>query len=306
MASIIGDLINSLGGGGDQQAQDIYSNIVKQAQNIPLPILKEYYPELYKQVAQYQAEAEQAQTLGPSAMQDISVDPRLRQAQMNALMKLQEVGDAGGMTATDKARLAQIQGENEAQLRGQMGAIQQNLATRGLGGGMSELVARNIAAQSAANRQAQQGLDVKAQAEQRALDAIMRSGQLGGEMGRQEFGQAADVARARDLINQFNVRNVQDVASRNVGARNQAGQLQAQTAQGIANQNVAARNEAQQRNLGLAQQNFANQMARQGIVSTALGGQAQRAQQQADSERQFLGGIIGAGARAYAGGFNNE
>ena len=91
------------------------------------------------------------------------------------------------MTATDKARLAQIQGDENANLRGQQGAIMQNLATRGMSGGMSEMVARQLAAQGEANRMAQQGLDVKAQAEQRALDALMKQGQLGGQIQQQDL-----------------------------------------------------------------------------------------------------------------------
>lgn len=294
-------ILDFVGGGGYQEASDIYSGLVDQAQGIPLPILKEYYPELYAQVAQYAPESESAQMLGPSAMEGISTDPRLRQAQMNALIKLQEVGDQGGLTATDKARLAQIQTQNDAALRGQTGAIQQNLATRGLSGGMSELVARNIAAQEGANRQAQQGLDVKAQAEQRALDAIMKSGQLGGQIGQQDFSQAAEIARAKDLIGQFNARNTQDVQSRNVGARNQAAQQQARTAQDIANQNVGTRNEAQMRNIGLPQQNFQNQLTKQGLISGAQLGRARNEVEMADRNRQLVGDLIGTGAKFFAG-----
>lgn len=269
--------------------------------NIPLPILKEYYPELYKQVVQLNPEVESAINLGPSSMENVSVDPALKSAQMNALAKLQEIGDQGGMTATDRARLSQIQAENDANLRGQQGAIQQNMASRGLAGGMSEMVARQLAAQGAANRNAQQALDVKSQAEQRALQAIMQSGQLGGQMGDQQFNQAAQIAKAKDAINQFNAQNSQNVMQRNVDGRNQAQSWNAQNAQNVANQNVGTRNQATQYNLGLAQQNYNNQIARATGQTQALQNQAQIAAQNNAAQNQLIGNLIGAGAMYYGG-----
>lgn len=277
-----------------QRAQDIINSV-------PLPILKEYYPELYKQVSEIAPEAAQAVELGPSEMGKVYTDPALKQAQMNALLKMQEIGDQGGMTATDRARLAQIQGETEAALRGQQGAIQQNLAARGLSGGLTEMVQRQIASQGAANRQAQQGLDVKAQAEQRALQAIMQSGQLGGQMEQQQFVQAAQKAAAQDAIARFNAANLQNVGMTNVQARNAAQAANAQMAQGVAGQNVALRNQAQQYNLNLPQQQYAYQMARATGQAQGLQQQANLAFQQQQAQNQFLGGLIQTGAGLYAG-----
>lgn len=294
-----------LGYQGQQQAGQRQAEAIQRASDIinavPLPTLQKYYPELYQQVVQLMPEIEAAQQLGPSAMESVAVDPALRKAQMNALFQLQQIGSQGGMTATDQAKLAAIESAQNANLRGQMGAIQQNLAARGLSGGMSELVARNIAAQESANRSAQQGLDVKAQAEQRALDAILKSGQLGGQMGQQEFLQQAEQAKAKDIINQFNVQNLQDVAQRNIAARNAAQAANAQTQQQIAGQNVGLRNQAQMYNLGLPQQQFQNQLGRatgqaQGIQNVASAEAANAARQQ-----QFLGGLLQTGAQLYAG-----
>jgi hypothetical protein len=285
--------------GQDNQSPDIMADMLRQAQNIPLPVLKEYYPELYKQVIQLNPEMETAQTLAPSAMEDVVGDPALKQAQMNALLKLQGIGDTG-MTATDKARLAQIEGDVNTNLQGQTGAIMQNMATRGMSGGMSELVARQLAAQQGANRQAQMGMDVKAQAEQRALDAIMQSGQLGGQMGQQQFSQDAQKAQAKDIINKFNTQNVQDVSMRNVGARNTAQASNAQNMQNTANQNVGLNNQAQQYNLNLDQQNFNNQMSRMGLQSDAAKNYANASGAEDQSNNQFLGNALSSASTAYA------
>jgi hypothetical protein len=225
---------------------------------------------------------------------------------MNALLKLQQVGDEGGMTATDRARLSQIQDDTNTNLRGQQGAITQNLAARGMGGGMSEMVARQLAAQGAANRQGQQGLDVKAQAEQRALQAIMQSGQLGGQMGQQDFQNQAQIAQARDMINKFNTQNTQQVMSANIQGRNQAQATNAQNAQNIANQNVGLSNQAQQYNTQTLPQNqYANQLARATGQAQGLTQQANLAQQQQQQNNQFLGGMLQTGAQYYAG-MNNK
>lgn len=277
-----------------QQAQNIINSV-------PLPILKEYYPELYQQVAQIAPEAVQAVELGKSQMEGVSTDPALKQAQMNALLKLQEVGAEGGMTAQDRARLAQIQQETQTALQGQQGAIMQNLAARGMGGGMSEMVARQLAAQGAANRQAQQGLDVKGQAEQRALQAIMQSGQLGGQIEQQQFGQAAQKAQAADAIARFNAANLQNVGMTNVQARNAAQAQNAQMAQNIASQNVGLKNQAQQYNLTIPQQQYANQMARATGQAQGLQGQANLAAQQQAAQNQMIGGLIQTGAQYYGG-----
>ena len=295
----------ALGLAGQQQSAKTQSEQYKKARQIidavPLPILKEYYPDLYQQVMNIVPEAEAAQMMGPSAYEKVTADPALKQAQMNALIKMQQIGDQGGMTATDQARLAQIQQQTEGALKGQQGAIMQNLATRGLSGGMTELVARNQAAQEAANRQAQQGLDVKAQAEQRALQAIMQSGQLGGQMNQQDIAQQQALAQARDAISKFNVANVQDVGQRNVAARNQAQQMNQQNQQNIANLNVGQKNQAQQYNLNIPQQQYANQMAKATGQATGLQQQANLGAQNQAAQNQMIGGLIGTGAQYYAG-----
>lgn len=268
---------------------------------IPLPVLKEYYPELYKQVVALNPELETAVNLGPSAMEGVSTDPALKQAQLNALMKLQGVAEQGGMNFEDKSRLNQIQTDINSNLQGNEGAIQQNMAARGMSGGGSEMVARQMAAQQASNRQAQMGMDVKAQAERRALEAMMQTGQLAGQMDSQQFGQQTQVASAKDSINKFNSANQQQVQSNNVNAKNNAQQINAANTQGIANQNTGANNQAQQYNLGLAQQQYDNQMKKAGALAGAHQNNAAQANADRQGEAALWGGLITAGA-TYAGG----
>ena len=293
----MGILSSLFGSGGADDTQ----RALQEIKNVPLPVLKELYPELYRQVVSLNPELESAITLGPSAMEGISTDPRLKEAQMNALLKLQEIGDEGGMTLQDRGRLATINNEVNANLKGNQDAIVQNLATRGQSGGMTELVARQNAAQQSANRASQQAFDVEALAQQRALEALMNAGSMGSQMQSQEFNQKAQVADSQDAIARFNAQNTQQVRNNNVNTTNQSQQWNAQNSQNVANANTDINNQAKQYNLGLTQQQFNNQMAKAGAVANGYNNLGQSKDADRNAEMGFVGNIIGAGASAYGG-----
>ena len=299
MAGLISTVMGALDGGGAQEAQGISRQMVEEAKQIPLPVLKEYYPELYKQVVALNPEMDSAVNLGPSQMAGVATDPALRQAQLGALNKLQDIGNAGGRDAQFMADQNRLMSDVNTNTQGQEGAFEQNLATRGMGGGMSELVQRNLAAQAGANRQAQMGMDASAQAQQRALQALMQSGQLGGQMQAQVFGQQSAKAQAADSIAKFNAQNLQSVNSGNVAAKNQAQAANATTAQNAANSSTQTQNQAQQYNLGLPQQQYDNELKKRGMVQGAQSGLANSYQNESNANRQLIGTGIGAAATAY-------
>lgn len=292
---LLDGLFGSGGASSNQAALD-------EIRNIPLPVLKEYYPELYKQVAELNPETETAVNLGASEMGGISTDPAARQSPLNALGKLGEIGQAGGRDAQFMADQGQLESDINTNLRGQQGATMQNLAARGLSGGGTELVARQMNAQNASNQQANTAMQAKAQAEQRALQALMQSGQLGGQMQQQDFSQASAKAQAADNINKFNAQNQQGVMSNNVNTRNQAQASNVAAKQGIANQNTGLGNEAQQYNLNLAQRNYDNAMGRATGVANQYNNIAAGKDKERAADQALVGNIIGAGASAYAGG----
>jgi hypothetical protein len=300
MAGLLSGVMDIIDGGASKQAQGISQQMLDEARNLPLPVLKQYYPELYKQVVSLNPETETAVNLGPSEMQGVSTDPATRQAQMNALNKLQGIGEAGGKDAQFLSDSGRLENDVNTNLQGQQGAIMQNLATRGMSGGGSELVARNMAVQSAANRQSQAGLDLNAQAQQRALQALTQSGQLGGQIQAQDFSQQSAKAAASDAINKFNTVNQQQVMANNVATKNAAQQTNATNAQSISNQNTGLNNTAQQYNANLAQQQYDNELKKRGLISQAGSGLAKSYQDESNGNRQFVGGIISAGASAGA------
>lgn len=285
--------------GADDNSDEHLKRTLAMAEGIPLPVLKQYYPDIYQTVVSLNPELETAVNLGPSAMEGVSTDPALKQAQMKALLQMQEVAENGGMNFTDKAALNNIQNEVNTNLQGQQGAIMQNLATRGMSGGGSELVQRQMAAQGASNQQADMALNVKAQAERRALEAMMQSGQLAGQQQGQDFAQQSNIAQAKDAINQFNTANQQQVMTNNTSAKNNSQQWNAQNAQSTANSNTQNANAARQQNLTLEQQQYQNRLAKLGITATANQNLATNSAAQAAAQNQFLGSAISAGATAY-------
>ena len=283
--------------GSDDKSQSYYDQMLKEAQSIPLPILKEYYPDIYKQVVSLNPELETAVNLGPSATEGISLDPKYKQAQMSALNKLMDITSNGGQDAQFKADASNLQNSINTNLQGNTGAIQQNFATRGMSGGVGELVSKQIAAQQGSNRQAQMGLDLNAQAQQRALQALMNQSNVANQLSSTDFNQQNTKAQSQDAISKFNAQNQQSVMSNNTAVKNNSQQWNAQNTQNVANQNVGVNNEAQKYNLNLAQQQYENELRKKGMINTGYQNQANNSYQQSKDQDQFLGGLFGAVAK---------
>lgn len=297
--AIFGSIYNELFGEG---GKDSSKNALAELQNIPLPILKEMYPEMYKQVATLNPEMESAVTLGPSASEGIILDPVYKKAQMDALGSLMDITEADGRDAKFQADASRLQNELNSNLKGNTDAITQNMAMKGMSGGMSELVSKQLATQGAADRQAQLELDLNAQAQERALQALMNQGQLAGSMSQNDFNQKLAKTDRQDAISKFNTQNQQQVSSNNVNTKNNAQQFNAQTAQNVSNMNTDANNAAQKYNLSLPQQNFQNRMTKAGAVSNGYNNIASREDDERNKNAQFWGNLISSGASAYAGG----
>jgi len=215
-------------------------------------------PEL---IGQYAPLLEQLQQMGPSAMEGVSTDPRLKQAQMQALEQLSGFSK-GEMSLADSSMVEQIRRGAAAQGQARQSAILSEMQQRGQGGSGAELIARLKSGQAEADRASQEGMALQQMLQQRALSALSQQGQLAGSVRNQEFGEQSDIAKSRDIINQFNTQNKQNVGQRNVSSQNQAqlGNLNAR--QQVADSAVAMRNRQQQYNKALEQQRYANEMTR--------------------------------------------
>jgi hypothetical protein len=271
---------------------------------------------------------------GPSAMEGVKTDPRLQENQMASLSALEDIYKSGGLTAADQANLSKIQTQAQTADRGRRGAIQQAMASRGMGGSGMDLLAQLQSSQGATEQQAQQGLDVAGMAQDRALNAMLQSGELSGSIRGQQFGEQSQVAGARDAINKFNAQNRNQSNQFNAGALNDTAQFNAgnnlrtdmynrdtrigtdttnanfsQDAakynnagrQGTANQGVDTRNQETMTNkVQLPQQNFQNQVTVAGGKSGAAGQAMNYYGQQAAGKRDQFGNIIAGGAKVGA------
>lgn len=273
--------------------------------DLELPGVEEMELQLQQLVQQgvLSPEEAQAELTGRSEMDNISTDPMLKKAQMDALLGLQEISDGGGMTAMDKANLSRIQNEENMRARGQREAILQNAQARGMGGSGLELMSQMQNQQEAATRASQRDLDVAGMAQERALQALIQGGQMGGQMQAQDFNQQAQTAQANDAISKFNAQNKQNVNLTNVAARNAAQGTNLQNKQNIANQNVATNNQQQQYNKELLQKQYENELKKRsgsaGIAQTNASNAGQDSRDRANANNQMIGTAIGAGATMY-------
>lgn len=298
MANIFGTLTNFLSGGNDAKAAAATQAGVDQLSALQTPDVTQMQLELEQLVQQGVITPEQAQayTVDPSAMNGISTDPALRQAQMDALSGLQDISASGGLTAADRANLSRIQTDEDTKARGSREAILQNAQARGAGGSGLEMLMQMQNAQDAATRASQRDLDVAGMAQERALQALMQRGQLGGQIQAQDFGQKAEIAGANDAISKFNAQNKQQVGLANTAAKNTAQAANLENKQRIADTNAQLANQQQAANKALAQQDFENQYKKAGGIAGALGNQAQTFNQAGQSTKQ----LIGTGAQAAA------
>lgn len=293
IGSIIGGLIGGKKAGAKEDAANAnMAAALEEFRKIKAPTIaeQEITPEMFQYLQDYLPQLENSENLGPSGYEDISVDPRLQQQQMQALEQLSELSN-GGLSAADIAGLQQVRRGAAAEAEAKQGQILQEMQQRGQGGSGAELIARLKSAQSGADRQSAESLEIAKQAQERALQALTGGASLAGQVRGQEFGEQADVAKAKDLVNQFNTQNRQAVQTRNVGAQNQGQQLNNQNRQNIANQNTAQRNNAEQYNKQLSQQQFQNQMQRAGGMSGQYNNMAGAQNQQAGRIAQTYAGI---------------
>lgn len=230
-----------------------------------------------------------------SSMNDITLDPRLQQAQMDALFSLQDIGQ-GGMTDMDRAQLAQIASEEDAAARGKREAIAQNMQQRGAGGSGMEALLKMQADQDAISRRSARDTSVAGMAQQRALQALQAAGQTGGNIQQQNFNQQAQVAGANDAINQFNTQNQNQIGMMNTQAKNTAQYANLGEKQRVADQNVNIRNQQQAQNKGVAQQIFDNQMRINDSLAGAKERQAQGQYQDAQDTKKDVGTLISSAA----------
>lgn len=290
-ANLLGGVIGAEQGRKQMSAADrARAQALAQYAGVELPDIEaqKLTPEEYQLMGEYAPEMEQY--LGDIESRVEDIDPRMMEAQMDALEQMAGISEAGGLTDADLAALNQARRQAAGEAQAQQKAVLQNMAQRGMGGSGAELIARLQGAQAAADRLSQEGDRQTQIALQRQMDAARQSAGIGASAQSQELQRA----QALEQIAKFNQQQQQALQQRNIGQRNTAQQQNLQAKQSIAQANVEARNRAQEANKKLLQNKFNNEMALAGAKAGQHGQAAQSATQRAGQEASMYAGI-GAG-----------
>ena len=294
----LGDFLSGILGGSAgkdemSKATGLSQQAIDQLKNIYVPTVEEQKvllqnPEL--------AGLMDNNTIDGTALEGVSTDPRLKQAQMKALEQLSGLASQG-LGAEDRAAYNQLQRESAAQAQAQNQQALQNAAARGTLDSGSTLMAQLLAGQNAASRSQQGGEQLAAQAAQARRDALSQYANMSNNIANQDFAQRAQIANAKDTINQFN-------SQQKTGAQ----QFNLTNQQNINNQKASNANQQEMYNKGLIQQKFQNDYQKAGGVAGQQNNlanmYAQQGQAAAQGQAQMTGSLIGAGASlgsAYAG-----
>lgn len=305
VAGVAGGAFGASAASGDREAaRQAWEQSVKDYTDIGVPSEEamRLVTQQYKDTGTWTPELEQAVKLGDSNYGGISTDPNNIAAQKQALTQLQDIGNSGGMTLSDRGQMEQQMGNLQAKERGSREAILQDAQQRGGYGSGAALAAQLSNQQNSSNQAHQDQLGIAAQAQSRALQAIQGAGQLGGQMQQQQFGEAAQKAQAQDAINQWNAQNTQAVQAANAGASNAARQYGAQNTQNVANNNTTTTNQTSQYNAGLPQQRFQDELSVAQGKGNARAGQASNLNTSAQQTANQWAGIGSGVGQAVAAG----
>lgn len=295
-APVVGGLLGSDAASKERSAaQRARAEALAQFANIKLPTLEEQLYSLYdpEYLGDYQAAMEAATAIGPSAFENIQVDPALVQAQMAALQQLSELGQTG-LTQGEKAAAMELQREAAQQGRAQQNQIMQEMARRGMAGGGQELAAKLAASQASADRLSRHGNQLAQQAQARAMEAISQGGTMAGQVRGQSFDEQARAAQAADVLAQWAAQNRAGVQQRNVGSQNQAQLRNLQERQRLGEAKTGNRNIEVQRRATLPAEQFDRELALASARAGVQGGQASASDKYA-AERASMWSGIGSG-----------
>jgi hypothetical protein len=146
-----------------------------------------------------------AQEVGPSAFEGIKEDPAMRGAQADTVAELRNVYDSEGNTPADVAAMRLAQNEVSGRAASDYANNAQRLARQGQQGNaaLSSALAAN-SGQQAVGATANMAMQNQVAARQRALQALLQSGQMAGDVRQQDAQAAQAKAGAQDRITMFN------------------------------------------------------------------------------------------------------
>jgi hypothetical protein len=258
----------------------------------------------YESAGSYNPEMEQLVNLGPTAMEGISLDPQTRAAQMDALQKMSGYA-SGQLQEGDLAAFELAKRDAAGQDQAKQNQILQEMQQRGQAGSGAELLARLKSSQSSADRLNQAGLEQAKQIQNARMAALQNQSTMANQLHSQDYGEQSNLAKAKDLISQFNTQNAQSLNTRNTGSLNNAQQTNLSNLQNIRNLNTQTANNQQISNKGLVQKDFDNKIN----LGAARSGQYNNVANSKDSQAGQTAGMwagVGQGIGNMVSAYNNK
>jgi len=294
--SLFGEASSFLQGGRDKQGEEALNRALQAYSAIKAPTQQELsLPELqmYVQAGLMTPGQAQAYLQDRNAYADQVIPQTGTQAMVEALNQLSSTAEAGprGTPLMQAQSADTIQQLNNA-VRGNRGAIEQQMQAKGTPAAMIQAALQNQYAGQDAQQAYHNSLDQQAAAYQAAVAALSQKGQLGGQLQGQQNQQANTVSQAQNAMQQFNAANQQQASALNAQLQQQANAANTQNAQNVSNQNVGTKNARTAYNTSQRQQVFDNEMRKAAGMSGVLGQQANNYNQMgADAKDTALRGI---------------
>ncbi len=215
IASGIGKGINSFdtGNKANSQMQAAYAEMMRN--------LRERFAD-YDNMGKAGYQDVTAQQVGPSGLEGMPEDLQSRQAQQEAMAALADISKNGGLSLADMKALNEVQNNLNQNDTTRRQGLANEFAARGQLGSGAQLAMALQGQQNAAMNANQRAEGVQAQAQARALQAILQKGQMASQMGNEDYRRKAEAARARDAIEARNAAARMDAMKSNNSYRGQA------------------------------------------------------------------------------------
>lgn len=277
-----------------QAIQQLQAIGVPNAAQLTLPELQKYVSAGVLSPSQYQAISENPDAYKQAFEASQSMEGE--NAQKAALQQLGGIVQSGGSTPINQANLVNnINTTNQAMQAARQG-ISENAQQRGVSGGGQEFLGKLLNEQGSAETANTNAVNSASNNAQLALQALSQQGTLGGQIQNQDTQAAQAQAQAAAQIAQYNSQLQSAANQYNTQNANTAQASNLTNAQNISNANTGNANTRTQYNAQVPQTVFQDQMSKAGALSGAYGNMANLKENQAASQNQFTGSLLGAGA----------
>lgn len=266
------------------RAENYYGGIQTPTQaQLTLPELQQYVEAGILTPAQAQSYLQQT-----NAYANQNVDQTGTAAQTQALNKLSEISDAGAAgTPTEQAAIENAMQQMNTSVAGQRGAIEQQMAARGIPASLISAALQNQTVGQEAQQAHLDAVNAAGQNYQAALNALAEKGSVGNALQGQQNTQANTVSQAQNAMQQFNAQNQQQNSQFNASNQQAANAANAANKQQVSNNNVGNANTRTQYNAQVPQTVFNDQMSK----ASGQAGAATNAGNLANSQGQQNAGI---------------